>query len=288
MLVIKEIEADAKYITKKSRSNFLYSTLFLPREKSEALRVLYAFFRYSDDITDSAAYSIDEKRRLLSEWKENLISAIEFNNSKSIILNRLAQVIQVFKIPVEYFIEFLKGMEMDLVQNYYETFSELKQYCYRVASTVGLTIIEVLGYKNPLVKKYAEHLGIALQLTNILRDVKEDMQNKRIYFPIEDLKKFDYTPDELNRNVYNECFCSLMKYECNRANEYFDLARSFLPQEDRKSMFMARIIEKIYRSILQKIEKNNYNIFEYQARVSRFRKFYYAFGVYVKYNLLIR
>ncbi|MGB9696734.1 MAG: phytoene/squalene synthase family protein [Ignavibacteria bacterium] len=288
MSIIKEIEADARYITKSSKSNFLYSTLFLPREKSEALQVLYAFFRCSDDITDSNAYSTEERRALLSEWKGNLISAIEFKDSKSIILNRLAQVIQVFKIPVEHLIEFLKGMEMDLVLNYYETFSELKQYCYRVASTVGLTIVEVLGYKNPLVKKYAEHLGIALQLTNILRDIKEDMQNSRIYLPLEDLKKFGYTTDDLKRNIYNESFCSLMQYECNRINEYFDLAKSFLPKEDRKSMFMARIIEKIYRSVLYKIKKNNYNIFEYRANVSKFRKFYYALGVYVKYNLLIR
>lgn len=288
MLVIKEIRSDAKYITKKSRSNFLYSTVFLPREKSEALKVLYAFFRYSDDITDSDVYSTEKKRALLSEWKENLISAVEFKSSASTILNRLAQVIKVFRIPVEHLIEFLKGMEMDLTQNYYETFSELRQYCYRVASTVGLTIVEVLGYKNPLVRKYAENLGIALQLTNILRDIKEDIQNSRIYVPLEDLNRFGYTTADLKSNVYNECFRSLMQYECKRVKDYFNLARSFLPEEDRKSMFMAHIIEKIYQSILRKIQKNNYNVFEYRATVSKFRKFYYALGVYVKYNLLVR
>jgi len=286
--VFKEIDADAKYITKRSKSNFLYSTLFLPREKSEALQILYAFYRCSDDITDSADYTIEEKKALLSELEQNLISSIEYKNSQSIIFNRLAKVIKIFQIPVEHLVEFLKGMEMDLTQKYYETFNELIQYCYRVASTVGLTIVEVLGYKNPLVKKYAENLGIALQLTNILRDVKEDSENGRIYLPKEDLKRFGYTTDELKRNIYNERFCSLMRYECNRANEYFELAESLLPKEDRRSMFMARIIEKIYRSILNKIEKNNYNIFKTRARISKPRKFYYALGVYIKYNLLKR
>jgi phytoene synthase len=286
--VFKEIDADAKYITKRSKSNFLYSTLFLPREKSEALQILYAFYRCSDDITDSADYTIEEKKALLSELEQNLISSIEYKNSQSIIFNRLAKVIKIFKIPVEHLVEFLKGMEMDLTQKYYETFNELIQYCYRVASTVGLTIVEVLGYKNPLVKKYAENLGIALQLTNILRDVKEDSENGRIYLPKEDLKRFGYTTDELKRNIYNERFCSLMRYECNRANKYFELAESLLPKEDRRSMFMARIIEKIYRSILNKIEKNNYNIFKTRARISKPRKFYYALGVYIKYNLLKR
>ena len=145
--------------------------------------------------------------------------------------------------------------------------------------------IEIFGYKTENAKQYAVNLGIALQLTNILRDIKFDALNGRIYLPEEDLKRFGYTEDDLMNFRYNESFVELMKFECKRAREYFEKANDSFVKEDRKLLFPARIMQKIYFNILEKIEQMNYNVFSKKAKVSKLKKLYYTFGVFVKYKL---
>jgi phytoene synthase len=177
-------------------------------------------------------------------------------------------------------------MELDLNQSRYQTFDELKDYCYKVASTVGLMTIPVFGYKNKSTEEYAVNLGIALQLTNIIRDVKTDAERGRIYLPLNDLKKFNYSEAELFDNVYNENFVNLMKFESEQARKYYSLADNKLQREDRSSLFTARAMEYIYYRLLDKIELAEFNVFKEKIRVSNINKLFISSAVWLKYKLL--
>lgn len=278
---------EAKDITEKSKTNFLYSFSLLPKEKNEAINTVYAFCRYTDDIVDNEAETTELKYKKIREWRNEFERALD-GNSAYPLLNQLNRVIKKFSIPVEPFFELIKGMEADLQTSRYKDFETLYTYCFRAAATVGLMCIEVFGYKTKNAKDYAVNLGIAMQLTNIIRDIKYDAINGRIYLPEEDLKRFGYTEDDLMNSRYNESFVELMKFECKRAREYFEKANESFHKDDRKQLFPARIMQKIYFNILEKIEKMHYNVFKKKARVSKAKKLYYTFGVYVKYMLAYR
>ena len=273
-----------KEITKNSKTNFLYSFSLLPKEKHEAINTVYAFCRHTDDIVDNELESTEVKFKKIREWKDEFQKALAGNSSYS-LLNQVNKIIKKFNIPLEPFFELIKGMEEDLQVSRYKDFETLYQYCFRAAATVGLMCIEIFGYKTESAKQYAVNLGIAMQLTNILRDIKFDALNGRIYIPEEDLKRFGYSEEDLLNFRYNDSFIELMKFECTRAREYYEKANDSFRKEDRKSLFPARIMEKIYFGILQKIEKMNYNVFHKKAKVSKFKKLYYTFGVFVKYKL---
>ncbi len=271
-------------ITQSSKTNFLYSFSLLPKDKFEAINTVYAFCRQTDDIVDNEMDTTELKFRKIREWKNEFEKALK-GSSNYALLNQVTKIIRNFNIPVEPFFELIKGMEADLQVSRYKDFNTLYQYCFRAAATVGLMCIEIFGYKTESAKQYAVNLGIALQLTNILRDIKFDALNGRIYLPEEDMKKFGYTEDDLMNFRYNESFVELMKFECKRAREYFEKANDAFAKEDRKQLFPARIMQKIYFNILEKIEKMNYNVFSKKAKVSKLKKLYYTFGVYVKYKL---
>ena len=271
-------------ITQSSKTNFLYSFSLLPKDKYEAINTVYAFCRQTDDIVDNEMDSTELKFRKIREWKNEFEKALNGTSSYA-LLNQVTKIIRNFNIPVEPFFELIKGMEADLQVSRYKDFNTLYQYCFRAAATVGLMCIEIFGYKTQSAKEYAVNLGIALQLTNILRDVKFDALNGRIYLPEEDMKKFGYTEDDLMNFRYNESFVELMKFECKRAREYFEKANNAFAKEDRKQLFPARIMQKIYFNILEKIEKMNYNVFSKKAKVSKLKKLYYTFGVFVKYKI---
>lgn len=274
-------------ITSKAKTNFLYSFPLVPKEKNEAIRTIYAFCRYTDDIVDNETDPTQVKYKKIHLWRNEFEKALE-GHSTYPLLNQLNKIIRKFNIPIEPFFELIKGMESDLQNMRYSDFHSLYQYCYRAAVTVGLMSIEILGYKTKSAKDYAVNLGIAMQLTNILRDIKVDALNGRIYIPEEDLIKFGYSEKDLLEFRYNDSFIELMKFECRRAREYFEKANDCFVKEDRKLLFPARILEKIYFAILKKIEKMDYNVYKRTARVSQLKKFYYAFGVYVKYNYAYR
>jgi 15-cis-phytoene synthase len=248
------------------KSSFYYSFLILPRPKRDAIETIYAFCRFTDDIVDEAGDE-KEKHALLLQWTEELKRSL-YGVSRFSLLNRLAAIIHRFHIPVEHFYELIKGMEMDLRNTRYNTFFELEQYCYRAASTVGLICAEVFGYTNEKTKQYAIDLGIALQLTNILRDVKADAKNGRIYLPLEDLRKFNYTEEELLHLTYNERFVELMKFECQRAHEYFRRAKACLAEEDKPLFTAARTMGNIYYLLLLRIERARYDVFSKRIRLS--------------------
>lgn len=268
------------------KSSFFYSFSMLPKEKNEAINTVYAFCRETDDIVDETDASAEMKRSRIHEWKSELEKAIKNENSKFSLLNNVSRVIKKFKIPSEPFFELIKGMELDIAKNRYSTFGELNDYCYKVASTVGLMCIEIFGYKNPKTKDFAVNLGIALQLTNILRDIKTDARLGRIYIPLEDLLKFNYPESELLNFSYSEEFRKLMKFECDRAHSYYKKANESLDKKDKGLMIAARVMQHIYYGVLRKIEKKNYNVFESEVKVSKLKKIIIAGGVYLKYKLL--
>jgi phytoene synthase len=274
-----------KEITRKSKTNFLYSFSLLPKEKNEAVNTVYAFCRKTDDIVDDEKISSESRFSNLREWREEFKRSLK-DESKFKLLNRVSRVIKKFNIPAEPFLLLIDGMELDLKKKRYATFAELYAYCYSVASTVGLMCIEIFGYKKPETKEFAVNLGIAMQLTNILRDIKSDSERGRIYLPLEDLNKFDYSEEELISGIYNKNFYDLMKYEAERAKYYYEKANSYLTKEDKGLMFSARIMQHIYFRILKKIERNNYNVFSGKMRISKLKKLFITFGVYFKYKLL--
>jgi len=202
------------------------------------------------------------------------------------LLNKLSLTIKKFSIPVQPFFELLKGMEMDLQRNRYLTFDDLQLYCYRVASTVGLMCIEIFGYKHESTKEFAVNLGIALQLTNILRDIKKDAEAGRIYLPKEDLKRFNYSEKDLLNLTYNDNFKMMMRYEVNRAKYYFDKATECLNLDDKGKMFAARSMQHIYSRILDKIVDADYDVYSNYVKASKLEKIWISLGVWVKYSLV--
>ncbi|HZX49331.1 MAG TPA: squalene/phytoene synthase family protein, partial [Nitrospirota bacterium] len=194
----------------------------------------------------------------------------------------LKPYIDKYCIPQKYFLELVKGVEMDLTINRYNTFEELHKYCYRVASVVGLICTEVFGYKNAETMGYAVDLGIAMQLTNILRDIKADAERGRIYLPTEDLRKFNYTESELISSQYNKAFVELMKFEAQRAWSYYRRAEKTLPREDRKAMVAGEIMRAIYSRILGKIEASKYNVYSSTPQLSKLQKIYIAFSTWIR------
>jgi 15-cis-phytoene synthase len=275
----------AKIIAKESKSSFYYAFSLLEKPKREAMNTVYAFCRKTDDIVDEGNDAFEIKYERLRKWRIELEKAL-YGTSEYPLFNKLNQIIRQFNIPIEPFFELITGMEMDLQRDRYLSFEELMQYCYRVASTVGLMCIEIFGYKNRSTKDYAVNLGLAMQLTNILRDVKKDSQIGRIYLPQNDLQKFGYTEKDLMEQKYNQNFISLMQHEAGRAEEYFTLANSALDLEDKRSMFPARAMQHIYHKLLTKLEDENFDIFGKRIRVNGFEKVAISVGVWAKYSLV--
>ena len=275
----------AKEIAKNSKSSFYYAFNLLPEDKREAMNTVYAFCRRTDDIVDENNDSFDLRYEKLRKWRIELEKGFH-GISEYALLNKLAHIKKLYNIPVEPFYELIVGMEMDLQKNRYLKFDDLAQYCYRVASTVGLMCIEIFGYKNKSTRDYAVNLGLAMQLTNILRDVKIDAEQGRIYLPSEDLQIHNYSEEELKKNVYNDKFISLMRQESGRAKEYFNKANNALDFDDKSSMYAARAMQHIYEKLLRKIEAQNYNVFDEKISVSKIQKVGISLGVWAKYSLV--
>jgi phytoene synthase len=270
-------------ITAKSKSNFLYSFSLLPKEKNEAVNVLYAFCRTTDDIVDNEGDSVETKHSKLGEWRSEFDKCIK-GESAIPLLNRMGEVIEDFNVPVQPFYDLMLGMEDDLNIKRYNDFEQLHTYCYRVAGTIGLMGLAILGYKTKFAQDYALNLAVAMQLTNIIRDVKSDAESGRIYIPQEDLRRFSYSEDDLLNCRYNNSFIELMKFECERARLFYEKANRNFHRDDRRSLYPVRIIQHIYSGILEKAERMNYDVFSKRPRISNLRKLYITFGVYMKYH----
>jgi phytoene synthase len=277
------MSAIAQDITKASNTSFYYSFSVLPKHKREAIHAVYAFCRYTDDIVDEGADD-GKKVVLLRKWRMELGKALQAESSLP-LLNQLAATARKFKIPVDHFYDLIHGVEMDLSKKRYETFEELKEYCSLVASSVGLMCRQIFGYKNETTREYAINLGIALQLTNILRDVKDDAKKGRIYLPLEDMQRFGVTEDDILHSRYTPNFVNLMSFECSRAAEYFDAARNALKDEDKHYFFAARIMWSIYAHTLQRIKRANYNVFKHRITLPKPLKLLIAFRYWLSHQL---
>src|SRR5437764_3564940 len=240
---------NAARITQTSKSNLALAFISLGRERRRDITTFYAFCRVIDDIADNANLSVDEKRRRLSEWREWLRTP---RPNESSFAADVRQLLAKYALAPEMLEEIIAGVEMDLSIKRYQTFEELRVYCYRVASAVGLVSIEIFGYRNAACKEYAIELGLALQMTNIIRDVGKDLRAGRIYLPQEDLARLDYSEKALQDRQYNDRFVRLMQFEAGRAREFFARAAKALPTEDRKSMGAAAVMASNYQALLRR------------------------------------
>ncbi len=260
----------------RSRSNFYYSFVVLPAEKRRAFCAVYAFMRYCDDISDGDAL-LEDKRKLLRNWRSRLDSAYSGDTAENPILPAFHDTVRNFSIPAEYFHWIIDGAEMDLNTHRYETFDSLYKYCFNVASAVGLVCIQIFGFGEECAKRYAEQCGIAFQLTNILRDIKEDAERGRIYIPAEDLEKFDYSAEELQQGVLDERFRKLMQFETERVREYYSAARKLLPLVERASKPALWAMIEIYQRILDRIVQRQFDVFRDPIHLARSEKVAIAF-----------
>jgi phytoene synthase len=260
---------NAATITSQSKSNLALAFISLGRERKRDITVFYAFCRVIDDVADSSELNVVEKRVRLAKWRQMLHAA---SPDEPLLARDVRQLIAKYSLPIDMLEEIIAGVEMDLSTLRYPTFEELRVYCYRVASAVGLVSIEIFGYHNPRCKQYAIELGLALQMTNIIRDVGKDLQNGRIYLPQEDLARFHYSETELTQRQYNERFVQLMEFQTRRARQFFANAAAALPTEDRKAMAPAEIMGSVYRGLLRRIELDKFRVFEKEYRLSKLEK----------------
>jgi 15-cis-phytoene synthase len=255
-----------RQLARAAASNFYYSFLLLPSAKRKAIKDVYAFCRVLDDIVDEDPTGRDPAAEL-QYWRDEIEGCYQ-GCPLSDFGERLMGTILEFTLPKQPFLDLIEGMEMDLRWHSYQTFADLREYCYRAASAVGLICIEIFGYESARTREYAVNLGLALQLTNILRDLKEDIGRQRIYLPLEDLERFGYREQELRANQYNAPFIELMKFEHSRAHSYFIKAAASLPEVDRASMFAAEIMSAIYREMLDQMPEIQFDVFRKRVSVT--------------------
>jgi phytoene synthase len=274
----------SRALTQKSASNLALAFILLPREKRDAMSALYAFCRAVDDVADEDSVPTEKRREQLAAWREDLRRACENDNPQFVLNQEFAPIVQQFKLPFALFDEIINGCETDLDTLRYENYDELELYCYRVASAVGLLSIEIFGYKNPACHDYAVHLGKALQLTNILRDVKNDAARGRIYLPLTELKKFNVTEAEILGSKYSDNYFQLAGSVAARAKHFYSLAQKSLPPEDRKAMVAAELMGSVYWQLLQKLERGKFDVFGPQPlKLSKPHKLALIFGSWLRF-----
>ena len=260
---------NAATITRQSKSNLALAFISLGRERKRDITVFYAFCRVIDDIADSSELHVVEKRVRLAKWRQMLHATAQ---DEPLLARDVRRLIAKYSLPPAMLEEIIAGVEMDLSTIRYPTFEDLRVYCYRVASAVGLVSIEIFGYRNQRCKQYAIELGLALQMTNIIRDVGKDMQNGRIYLPQEDLARFHYSETEMMQRHYNERFVQLMEFQARRARQFFANAAAALPVEDRRAMTPAEIMGSVYRGLLRRIELDKFRVFEKDYQLNKMEK----------------
>lgn len=257
-----------------SGSSFYYSFLFLPPDQRAAITALYAFCREADDVVDECSET-EIARSKLQWWREE-IERMFNGQPQHPVSQALQKPLEQFNLPKEYFEEIIDGMAMDLEQFHYESFRDLALYCYRAAGVVGLLSAEIFGYQDRNTLKYAENLGMAFQLTNIIRDVKEDILRGRIYLPMEELDQFEVTTADLHLPKTRDNVKQLLKYQTDRAHSYYDKAFEYLPAVDRYSQRSGIIMSAIYRTLLEEIERDQFHVLEHRISLTPLRKFWLA------------
>ncbi len=261
-------------LTRREAGNFYPAFRLLPAPQRLAMCALYSFMRIADDLSDEPAPQ-DAKRGKLTQWRRQLAQALvgDFAHPTH---EALAHTVHKYAIPVHYLEAVLDGVEMDLEPVSYTTFAELKVYCYRVASAVGLACIHVWGFTRPRALLHAEQAGLAFQLTNILRDLGEDAARGRTYLPREDLATFGYSEENLRQGVRNDAFRELMRFEVQRARAYYDAAWGLLPLLSPPGRAVFLMMAETYQALLDAIEARDYDVFSGRVSVSGWKKMLFA------------
>ena len=267
-------------LTRRSHSSFFYAFLCLPRRQRDAIYAVYAFCRIVDDAVDLGR-DREEQRHELQRWREE-IARVYGGVPEHPAAQRLQQAIRTFPIPRAALLEIIAGVEMDLERAAYETFDDLYPYCYRVASAVGLCCIEIFGYVDPRAREYAVNLGIALQLTNILRDVQADARAGRVYVPQEDLRRFGVTAEDLAAGRYTPRFVELMTWQAARAHRYYERAWAALPAADARRLFAAEIMGRTYFALLRAIEARRFQVFGERVALPAYRRISIALSCWLR------
>ena len=257
-----------------SGSSFYYSFRFLPALQRRAITALYAFCREVDDVVDECK---DEAIALqtLNWWRQE-VKNLFTDRPQHPVTKALHPLLGDFNLAEEYFLEIIDGMEMDLKYSSYQSFKDLSLYCYRAASVVGILSAEIFGFNNRKTLAYAHDLGMAFQLTNILRDVREDAQRGRIYIPADEMEKFGIKIDDLHHPVTSDAVKALFEFQANRAREFYQKAFKSLPDEDRYSQRTGLIMSEIYHSLLDEIEEDGFRVLEHKIKLTPMRKFWLA------------
>lgn len=271
---IQDAQRYCRTVTRQQAKNFYFAFLSLPADQRRAIYAVYAFSRQCDDYSDDDMDN-NSKLALLEEYRRQLAEAFAGRQSGPVFV-ALMDAAQRYNIPHQYFDDVISGVQMDLTINRYPTFDDLRTYCYRVASVVGLICLEIFGYSNERAKDAAVDLGIAMQLVNIMRDIKEDASRGRVYLPIEDLRRFGYAEEELFAEVHDERFVELMQFEATRARDFFEKGLGLLPMISARSRACPAILGGLYSAVLDRIERQNWRVFEGRVRLSTRQKLWLA------------
>jgi phytoene synthase len=263
--------SDASQITRRAKSNLAFALRILPQKRRADMVVFYAFCRTMDDLADDPDLPSEMRSASLNAWQTGL--AHGFKNPTT-LQSEVIEMRDRCGIPNDLLESVIEGCRMDLQAQRFQTWDDLSDYVWQVACAVGLISIRLFGCTDPASERYAVALGRALQLTNILRDIGEDLDNGgRVYLPLEDLARFEYTEADLENRVYDERFLKLMSYEAERAEGYFHEAAEALPAADRRALRPARIMGEIYHRLLITMRRDRFRVFDRRYRISRIRKF---------------
>lgn len=268
----------------QSGSSFYYSFLYLPLEKRRAITALYAFCREVDDVVDECT-DASVARTKLAWWRQEVAAIFNAGNGNEPshpVAKALVNVSKTFNLTAERLNQIIDGMEMDLIYNRYADFDTLRLYCYHVASVVGLCSAEIFGYRNPETLKYAENLGFAFQLTNIIRDVGEDARRDRIYLPQDELVRFGVSSEDILNSRETDSFRRLMEFQIERAESYYVQAFAALPAEDRKNQRSGIVMAAIYQTLLKEIKEDGCHVMRQRVRLTPMRKLWIAWVIWIK------
>lgn len=285
--LVKSGFARAKEITKKYAKTYYFASLFLPKAKRDVAYAAYAICRIGDESVDNSppAEVADNLIKLKSSI-ELVYSGAQLNDS---LLLAFQEAVFKYQIPKEYFAQVVEGMYMDLTISRYKNFQELYTYCYRVAGVVGLIMLKIFGCSDKRAEAYAVNLGIAMQLTNITRDIKEDFQKGRIYLPQDEMRHYGVLENLISEGRIDENFKALLKFQIKRSRDYYTNSQLGINMiGDSRSRFVAYAIKDIYANILDAIEKNNYDIFSKRAHVNTIEKIGIALKIFLKREFICK
>ena len=266
--------------TVQSGSSFYYSFLFLPPERRRAITAMYAFCREVDDTVDECT---DQSiARIKLAWWRNQVSTMYAGTPDHPVMKALQPHIGIYKLEEQHLQAIIDGMEMDLDQTRYLDFPAMNRYCWHVASVVGILSASIFGVTNPQTLQYAEKLGLAFQLTNIIRDVGEDARKGRIYLPVNELQQFNVTAADLLNARHSEHFENLMRFQVERAKKVYEEAFALLPKEDRRAQRPGLMMASIYRTLLDEIERDNFHVLTQRISLTPLRKLWLAWKTYIR------